>query len=158
MSVWGARFASLARAVYSYMYMIFFYVGTFGGLPPPPIIKSWLRYCCQLSLIRRVAKWRWPIPSPPPPPLATRNRRHWYRVLSICILKGLPNPVPLESYAKEFNCSCLQYIGFPGQFPSEFSFHLMKESFKFAKINLGHEICSSNLYFGHSNSHFGQEI
>ena len=37
-----------------------------GACPPPPIPKSWLRYCCQLSLTRRVAKWRWPIPSPPP--------------------------------------------------------------------------------------------
>ena len=49
-----------------HVYDFFFYVGRFGGLPPPPPIpKSWLRYCCQLSLTRRVAKWRWPIPSPP---------------------------------------------------------------------------------------------
>ena len=72
--------ASLARAyklpfLYMIFFFFFFYVGTFGGLPSPPpppppprIPKSWLRYCCQLSLTRRVAKWRWPIPSSPPPP------------------------------------------------------------------------------------------
>ena len=72
--------ASLARAYKLLVYDFFFMSVHLGGLPPspppppPPIPKSWLRYCCQLSLTRRVAKWRWPIPSPP---LATRNRRHW---------------------------------------------------------------------------------
>ena len=47
--------ASLACAYKLHVY-VFFYVGTFGGLPPPPIPKSWLRYCYQLSLTRRVAK------------------------------------------------------------------------------------------------------
>ena len=36
--------ASLARAYKLHVYDFFFYVGTFGGLPPPPIPKSWLRY------------------------------------------------------------------------------------------------------------------
>ena len=68
--------ASLARAYKLHVYVFFYYVGTYiWGLaspPPSPIPKSWLRYCCQLSLTRRVAKWRWPIPSPPPPPPPTR--------------------------------------------------------------------------------------
>ena len=51
----------------------------------------------------------------------------------------------------------LLYIGFPRQFrkvvilSAEGVIHIRK-------INLGHEIRSSNFYFGHSNSHFGQEI
>ena len=38
---WGAR--SLAHISYN------FSVGTFGGLPPSPIPKSWLRYCPSLQ-------------------------------------------------------------------------------------------------------------
>ena len=53
---------SLARA-YKLHVHDFCHVGTFGGLPPP-IPISWLRYCCQLSLTRRVVKWRWPIRPP----------------------------------------------------------------------------------------------
>ena len=32
--------ASLAHAYKLHVYMIFFYVGTFGGLPPPPHTKK----------------------------------------------------------------------------------------------------------------------
>ena len=59
----------LRRSLVHISYMIFFFMSVhLGACPPPPHTKSWLRYCCQLSLTRRVAKWRWPIPSPPPPP------------------------------------------------------------------------------------------
>ena len=48
-------------------------------------------------------------------------------------------------------------IGFPGQFRKFFI--LFDEGvIQIREINLGHEIGSSNLYFGHSNSHLGQEI
>ena len=48
-------------------------------------------------------------------------------------------------------------IGFPGQF---FTFVILFDEgvIQIREINLGHEIRSSNLYFGHSNLHFGQEI
>ena len=48
-------------------------------------------------------------------------------------------------------------IGFPGQFRRIF-IPFDEGVIQIREINLGHEICSSNLYFGHSNSHFGQEI
>ena len=39
-----------------HVHMIFFLCRYIWGLaPPPPIPKSWLRYCCQLSLTGRVA-------------------------------------------------------------------------------------------------------
>ena len=69
--------ASLARAYKLHVTIWFFSRYIWGLAPPPPIPKRWLRYCCQLSLSRRVAKWRWPpIPSPPTrytksPPLVT---------------------------------------------------------------------------------------
>ena len=61
------------------MYMIFFFMSVHLGACPPPIPRSWLRYCCQLSLTRSLGqtedgRFRSP---PPPPPHATRNRRHW---------------------------------------------------------------------------------
>ena len=57
--------ASLARAYKLHVYDFFFMSVHLGACPPPPPIpKTWLRNCCQLSLTRRVAKWRWPIPSP----------------------------------------------------------------------------------------------
>ena len=48
-------------------------------------------------------------------------------------------------------------IGFPGQF-RRFVIPFDEGVIQIREINLGHEIRSSNLYFGHSNSHFGQEI
>ena len=49
------------------------------------------------------------------------------------------------------------FIGFPGQF-RRFVIPFDEGVIQIREINLGHEIRSSNLYFGHSNSHFGQEI
>ena len=51
----------------------------------------------------------------------------------------------------------LHNIGFPGQF-RKFVIQFDEGVIQIREINLGHEIRSSNLYFGHSNSHFGQEI
>ena len=48
-------------------------------------------------------------------------------------------------------------IGFPGQF-RKFVILFDEGVIQIREINLGHEIRNSNLYFGHSNSHFGQEI
>ena len=48
-------------------------------------------------------------------------------------------------------------IGFPGQF-RRFVIPFDEGVIQIREINLGHEIRSSNVYFGHSNSHFGQEI
>ena len=48
-------------------------------------------------------------------------------------------------------------IGFPGQF-RKFVIPFDEGVIQIREVNLGHEIRSSNLYFGHSNSHFGQEI
>ena len=48
-------------------------------------------------------------------------------------------------------------IGFPGQF-RKFVIPFDEGVIQIREINLGHEIRCSNLYFGHSNSHFGQEI
>ena len=48
-------------------------------------------------------------------------------------------------------------IGFPGQY-RKFVILFDEGVIQIREINLGHEIRSSNLYFGHSNSHFGQEI
>ena len=48
-------------------------------------------------------------------------------------------------------------IGFPGQF-RRFVIPFDEGVIQIREINLGHEIRISNLYFGHSNSHFGQEI
>ena len=48
-------------------------------------------------------------------------------------------------------------IGFPGQF-RKFVIIFDEGVIQIREINLGHEIRNSNLYFGHSNSHFGQEI
>ena len=47
----------------SYMYMIFFFFSIFGGLPPPPIPKSWLpshQKSGQMKMADSV--------TPPPPP------------------------------------------------------------------------------------------
>ena len=49
------------------------------------------------------------------------------------------------------------YIGFPGKF-RRFVIPFDEGVIQIREINLGHEIRSSKLYFGHSNSHFGQEI
>ena len=49
------------------------------------------------------------------------------------------------------------YIGFPGQF-RRIVIPFDEGVIQIREINLGHEIRSSNLYFGRSNSHFGQEI
>ena len=51
----------------------------------------------------------------------------------------------------------LYNIGFPGQF-RRFVIPFDEGVIQIREINVGHEIRSSNLYFGHSNSHFGQEI
>ena len=48
-------------------------------------------------------------------------------------------------------------IGFPGQF-DRFVIPFDNGVFQNLKINLCHEIRHSNLYFGHSTSHFRQEI
>ena len=48
-------------------------------------------------------------------------------------------------------------IGFPGQF-RRFVIPFDEGVIQIREINLGHEIRSSNVYFGHSSSHFGQEI
>ena len=48
-------------------------------------------------------------------------------------------------------------IGFPGQF-RKFVIQFDEGVIQIREINLRHENRSSNLYFGHSNSHFGQEI
>ena len=48
-------------------------------------------------------------------------------------------------------------IGFPGQF-RRFVIPFDEGVIQIREINLGHQIRSSNLYFGHSNSPFGQEI
>ena len=53
--------------------------------------------------------------------------------------------------------SLCDVIGFPGQF-RRFVIPFDERVIQIREINLGHEIRSSNLYFGHSNSHFGQEI
>ena len=52
---------------------------------------------------------------------------------------------------------CTFIIGFPGQF-RKFVIQFDEGVIQIREINLGHEIRSLNLYFGHSNSHFGQEI
>ena len=58
-----------------------------------------------------------------------------------------------ESHPKRMQ----EFIAFPGQFRRIF-IPFDEGVIQIREINLGHEICSSNLYFGHSNSHFGQEI
>ena len=42
--------ASLARQLHVYDLFLCRYILGACPLPPPPIPKSWLRYCCQLSL------------------------------------------------------------------------------------------------------------
>ena len=53
--------------------------------------------------------------------------------------------------------TCKFNIVFPGQF-RKFVIPFDEGVIQIREINLDHEIRSSNLYFGHSNSHFGQEI
>ena len=48
-------------------------------------------------------------------------------------------------------------IGFPDQF-RRFVIQFDEGVIQIRERNLGHEIRSSNVYFGHSKSHFGQEI
>ena len=70
--------ASLARAYKLHVYDFFFYVGTFGGLPPPPYQKAGY---ATVASFHSPEEWpnedgRFRRSPPPPPPLATRNRRH----------------------------------------------------------------------------------
>ena len=62
--------ASLVHISYIYMIFFFFYVGTFGGLPPPPYQKAGY---ATVASFRSPEEWpnedgRFRSPPPPPPP------------------------------------------------------------------------------------------
>ena len=103
----------------SYMYMIFlnFLCRYIWGLaPPPPIQKSWLRYCCHAAFAHQKSSQMKMANSAPPPPLATRNRRHcrisWWYVWCCIYMAGNING-RYNKMVIQVSLTILAHLNFP---------------------------------------------